>query len=135
MIKVEDAAILERDAYDEYRDPLPQKVLEDRTIYLSRNNYGKFLRTAGLVQITDFGFSVSGATPQSGPIQAELYRAPEVVVDAGFTYSADIWSLGVMVCSNLVILTRSAILMSSYEVMGVARRERAVQPSSWAQEW
>ncbi|KAJ5502977.1 hypothetical protein N7463_005851 [Penicillium fimorum] len=29
-------------------------------------------------------------------IQTEIYRAPEVILDAGYPYSADIWSLGVM---------------------------------------
>lgn len=97
LVKIEDPGILERDALDEYDNPLPQKVMDDRTIYLSRNNYGPFAVPAGLIQISDFGFSVSGTIAQSGCIQAELYRAPEVVLDAGFTYSADIWSLGVMV--------------------------------------
>ena len=89
--------LLERDARDEYYNPLPQKVTGERTIYLSRNNYGRFSVPTGIVQIVDFGFSVSGTTPHNGCIQAEVYRAPEVVLDAGYTYSADIWSLGVMV--------------------------------------
>ena len=97
MVKLEDPEILERDVRDEYDHPLPQKVLDERTIYLSRNNYGRLLRPTGIVQITDFGLSVRGDVPHSGCIQAELYRAPEVVLDAGYTYSADIWSLGVMV--------------------------------------
>ncbi|KEZ41179.1 hypothetical protein SAPIO_CDS7259 [Scedosporium apiospermum] len=96
MVKLEDPEILERDVRDEYDHPLPQKVLDERTIYLSRNNYGRLLRPTGIVQITDFGLSVRGDVPHSGCIQAELYRAPEVVLDAGYTYSADIWSLGVM---------------------------------------
>ncbi|KAL2024218.1 hypothetical protein VTK56DRAFT_9374 [Thermocarpiscus australiensis] len=96
MVKIEDPTILERDARDEYQHSLPQKVLADRTIYLSRNNYGPFSVLSGIVQIVDFGFSVSGTTPRNGCIQAEIYRAPGVILDAGYTYSADIWSLGVM---------------------------------------
>lgn len=46
----------------------------------------------------DFDQSVHGDRPNSGFIQAEVYRAPEVILDACYSYSADIWSLGVMVC-------------------------------------
>ncbi|KAM3471964.1 hypothetical protein MY8738_009074 [Beauveria namnaoensis] len=96
LVKLEDLAILDRDALDEYQNPLPQKITNDRTIYLSRNNYGPFSIPAGIVQIADFGYSKSGKTHHSGCIQAEAYRAPEVIFDSGYSYSADIWSLGVM---------------------------------------
>ncbi|TQW00462.1 protein kinase [Cordyceps javanica] len=86
--------ILEKDALDEYCNPLPQKIDENRTIYLSRNNYGPLLRPTGIVQIGDYGLSVSGKMEHTGCIQAEAYRAPEVILDAGYGYSADIWSLG-----------------------------------------
>jgi serine/threonine-protein kinase SRPK3 len=97
MVKLEDLSILGRDAKDEYNDPLPQKQLDDRTIHLSRNNYGNLRSPTGLIKLTDPGLAVPGDVPRSGYIQAELYRAPEVIVDAGYSYSADIWSLGVMV--------------------------------------
>ncbi|BAE58736.1 unnamed protein product [Aspergillus oryzae RIB40] len=97
MVKVEDPSILEESAKDEYKDPLPQKIGPDgRTIYLSRNNYGPTLKTTGIITITDFDLFVNGDRPNNGCIQAEIYRAPEVNLDAWFTYSADIWSLGVM---------------------------------------
>ncbi|KAG6041654.1 hypothetical protein E4U41_003092 [Claviceps citrina] len=98
MVKMEDLTILDGCAHDEYYDPLPQKMTDGRTIYLSRNDFGQFSKSkpAGLVQIADFGLSVSGKTQHSGCIQAEVYRAPEVILDAGYSYSADIWSLGVM---------------------------------------
>ncbi|PKY06200.1 kinase-like protein [Aspergillus campestris IBT 28561] len=97
MVKLEDPSILEESAKDEYEHPLPQKTnLHGRTVYLSRNNYGLPRKTTGIIQITDFDLSVSGDQPHDGCIQAEIYRAPEVILDAGFSYSADIWNLGVM---------------------------------------
>ena len=100
MARLEDRSILERSALDEFQNPLPQKVNDDRTIYLSRNQYGppmKIAKILGIVTITDFGFSVYGDGPHYGVIQVESFRAPEVILDAGWTYSADIWNLGVMV--------------------------------------
>lgn len=99
MVRLEDQSILEKDALDEFNNPLPQKKCDDRTIYLSRNNYGRPTSVTGIVSITDFGLSVRGDGPYNGCIQAEPYRAPEVILDAGWTYSSDIWNLGVMVRS------------------------------------
>ncbi|KAI9733500.1 MAG: hypothetical protein M1818_007248 [Claussenomyces sp. TS43310] len=96
MVRFEDQSIPERDAHDEYDSPLPQKRCEDRTIYLSRNKYGRLASVTGIVSIIDFGFSAEGNGPHDGCIQAEPYRAPEVILDAGWTYSSDIWNPGVM---------------------------------------
>ncbi|KFG77760.1 hypothetical protein MANI_025646 [Metarhizium anisopliae] len=97
LVKIEDPAILDRDARDEYLNPLPQKITDNGIIYLSRNDYGQFSKPTGIIQITDFGSSVSGKIPHFGCIQADSYRAPEVILDGGYSYSADIWSLGVMI--------------------------------------
>jgi serine/threonine protein kinase len=103
MVKIEDASILERDVQDEFESPLPQKHLDGRTIYLSRNNYGPLSIPTGIIQIADFDLSVRTKPGQihMGAIQGEMYRAPEVILNAGYTYSADIWSLGVMVVPTL----------------------------------
>lgn len=102
MVRSEDPFIFGRDARDEYDHPLPQKRYlghndDWRTIYLSRNDYGPLRSAAGVIEITDFDLSVPGGLPRFGCIQAEAYRAPEVILDSGYTYAADIWSLGVMV--------------------------------------
>ncbi|KFA77297.1 hypothetical protein S40288_01269 [Stachybotrys chartarum IBT 40288] len=98
MVRIEDTSLLEQDARDEFNRPLPQKILTDRTIYLSRNNYGPLTVPTGSIQLNDFDHAVFTEPGQKhfGAIQAELYRAPEVVFDAGYDQSADMWSLGVM---------------------------------------
>ena len=106
LVRLEDESILNRVARDEYDHPLPQKSSGDRKIYLSRNNYGQPSTIPGIVSITDFGLSRRGDVANYGCIQAEVYRAPEVILDAGWTYSADIWSLGVMVSSSIGLRSR-----------------------------
>lgn len=100
MVKAEDVSMFQRDAQDEFDNPLPQKPIDDkRTIYLCRNNYGRIVGGDGSIQIVDFDLSVRSKPGQihTGAIQAEIYRAPEVILDVGYSYSADIWSLGVLV--------------------------------------
>lgn len=98
MVNVEDPSLLEKAAGDGFRNPLPGNVYPgDRTIYPARNNFGLPRDVTGIVRIVDFDQSVRGDKPNSGCIQAEVYRAPEVILDAGYSYSADIWSWGMMV--------------------------------------
>lgn len=111
MVKIEDPSIFQRDAEDEFNNLLPQKHKDGRIIYLARNNYGPLARPTGVIQLVDFDLSVATKPGQihTGAIQAEIYRAPEVVLDFGYTYSADIWSLGVMVRMSCHVL--EAMLM------------------------
>ena len=95
MVRLEVKAPLGRSAANKFNNPLPQKKCNHRTAYLSRNNYGQSSRATGITSICDFGLSVVGHGPHYRCIQVELYRAPEVIVDTGWTYSSDIWSLGV----------------------------------------
>lgn len=41
------------------------------------------------------------------PIQPEVYRAPEVFLGTGYTYSADIWNLGTLVITILLPILSS----------------------------
>ena len=106
IVRLENESILKKATRDELENPLPQKIYDDRTIYLSRNNFGQPASVTGIVAITDFDHSVQSDDFNYGCIQAEVYRAPEVILDAGWTYSADIWSLGVMVISFLFGVSR-----------------------------
>ncbi|EHA20221.1 hypothetical protein ASPNIDRAFT_124017 [Aspergillus niger ATCC 1015] len=77
-----DHSILDKVSQDEIKEPLPQKQLEDRTIYLSRNHFG--------VEAND------GSRAHYHPIQPDSSRAPEVILGAGWSYSADIWNLAAL---------------------------------------
>ena len=92
-----DHSILDRVSQDEVKEPLPQKQLEDRTIYLSRNHFGVEANSLGRPVITDFGLAVEGSQIHYHPIQPDSFRAPEVILGAGWNYSADIWNLGALV--------------------------------------
>lgn len=98
MIKLENKSILEEDALDELQNPRPQKKRDDRTIVLSRNDYGRNATINGIPSIIDFDLAVKGNGLNYGPIQVEHYRTPEVILNAGWTYSSDIWNLGVIIC-------------------------------------
>ncbi|KAH7179933.1 kinase-like domain-containing protein [Fusarium flagelliforme] len=98
MMTIEDAKTLEQSAKDEFVNPVPAKQLNSRTIYKSRKISGTLGRP-GFIQISDFDSS-SRTEPDKvnmGPVGAEIFRAPEIMLNAGYTYPADIWSLGTMI--------------------------------------
>ena len=84
----------------EREEPSPRKLVDDRWIYLSRNDFGppgdSFV---GRLRIIDFDCAVwdDESRAKDRLIQANDYRAPEVILGSGWTYSVDIWNLGVMV--------------------------------------
>jgi serine/threonine-protein kinase SRPK3 len=101
LVGLESPSVLDDVAMDEAKEPSPRKVLADRTIYLSRNNFGdiKTGLSPGKPVLTDFDTATFGnvSYPLTYPIQPSSYRAPEVTLGAPWTYSADIWNLGLMV--------------------------------------
>ncbi|KAK9368168.1 kinase domain protein [Lipomyces kononenkoae] len=86
-------------AQAEVDDPLPQKRVGDRTIYLSRNEFGLDVSRLGRPVITDFGLAVRGDDRRlyTHVIQPDEYRAPEVIIAAGWSYSVDVWNLGLLI--------------------------------------
>ena len=100
LVGIENASVLEQVAEDEVVDPSPRKICGDRTVYLSRNDFGIPGQAPKAPKITDFDNAIrgDGSLPLVHHIQPDPYRAPEVTLGASWTYSADIWNLGVMVC-------------------------------------
>ncbi|KAJ8183888.1 hypothetical protein LV157_005836 [Aspergillus fumigatus] len=98
LLALRNPSILDSVAQDEMNNLSPRKQLDDRDIYLSRNYWGLSPAELGRSVITDFGLAVRGdGPPNSHPIQPEEYRAPEICLGANWSYSADIWNLGVMI--------------------------------------
>ena len=73
--------------------PIARKVLRDRTVYLSR----PVPRTDGNPTICDLGSARIGQDVHNGDIMPGVYRAPEVILGMDWSYSVDVWSIGVMV--------------------------------------
>ena len=106
--------MLEEFREQQAENPMPQKIKDRRSIYLSHNDFGP-LRSFGFVpKIVDFGLAQSGghSQPLMDPIQVPVYRAPEVLLGTFWRYKADIWNLGVLVYFPLLsFLRRSAYTM------------------------
>ncbi|GES62191.1 protein kinase domain protein [Aspergillus terreus] len=97
LLALRNRSILDAVAQDEMNSPSPRKHLDDRDIYLSRNYWSLSPDDLGRSVITDFGLAVRGDGPANcHPIQPEGYRAPEVCLGGEWSYSVDIWNLGVM---------------------------------------
>ena len=98
LLAVESQSIFVDMVNAEAQEPTPYKLDGGTAIYYSRN-FGVFKNPPGRPRIADFGLAVRGDVPQphNHDIQANLLQAPEVILRAGWSYSADIWNLGVLV--------------------------------------
>ncbi|KZF22544.1 CMGC protein kinase [Xylona heveae TC161] len=98
LMSFEDVNVVEEYVKAQDEHPMPRKTIGDRTIYLSHNNFGDLRSYWVLPRIADFGLAhhVDGKRPLRHPIQPPLYHAPEVLLGAPWSYSADIWNLGVL---------------------------------------
>ncbi|KAK2767599.1 hypothetical protein FQN54_003757, partial [Arachnomyces sp. PD_36] len=71
-----------------------------RHVYRRQNNFGPIRKLANIIpMIADFGNAEQLEPGYQGvyPIQADHYRAPEVILGYGWSSSTDIWNLGVLV--------------------------------------
>jgi serine/threonine-protein kinase SRPK3 len=67
----------------------------DAIVYKSRRF--KNPRVYGYPVLCDLGQAQDGTLVHNEDIQPEVYRAPEVILEQEWSYSVDIWNLGVMV--------------------------------------
>jgi serine/threonine protein kinase len=97
LIEIEDQDILRAFVDDEMTCPSPRKVVDGKPIYATRQ-FG-LPKEYGRVVLGDFGSAVRGDKPQIHDAQPDVYRCPEVMLKTEWSYPADIWNVGAMVCT------------------------------------
>jgi serine/threonine protein kinase len=105
LVNFEHDSVLEEFAQAQGENLMLQKKRDGYSIYQSHNQFGPLQVQLGPIvpKIADFGHAqwITNSEPQINPIQPDYYRAPEVILGIGWSYSADIWNLGVLVRSNI----------------------------------
>ncbi|KND93317.1 Serine/threonine-protein kinase SRPK [Tolypocladium ophioglossoides CBS 100239] len=105
MVTIENDAILAKFVNYHKQKPQPRHVRKDgRVIYLSQDDFGPLQRGTLLVELADFNLSFPGLVGDGGhlsAIQSHRYRAPEVLLGCSWSYSVDIWNLGLLMWNLL----------------------------------
>lgn len=99
MVPFESPTVVDEYVHGLETEPPSFEEREDRLIYHSRPDFGLLRRGVRFVQIGDLGLAAFGnvSSPHNHLIQPRQLRAPEVILKAGWTYSADVWNLGMVV--------------------------------------
>ncbi|KAF5027030.1 hypothetical protein F66182_906 [Fusarium sp. NRRL 66182] len=95
MFGIQDDTVFSAFEEQEQQDPSPRKLVDDRTIYLSREL--QMPKEWGAPVLCDFGSAVRGNIEHLEDIQPNIYRAPEVILGAPWSYPVDIWNVGCMI--------------------------------------
>lgn len=88
--------------------PSPRKYASDAPVYMSRQ-FG-LPEDFGRIVLSDFGEAVKGDVERRHNAQPEVYRSPEVMLQAPWSYPIDIWNVGSMVCPSEVSATESLLM-------------------------
>ncbi|KAJ6145509.1 hypothetical protein N7470_009404 [Penicillium chermesinum] len=98
MFGIDDDSVFSDFEENELRDPSPGKELDGRTIYVSREL--RMPKRLDAPVLCDFGSAVFGDEKHTEDVQPDIYRAPEVILEAPWTYSVDIWNVGLVQTLN-----------------------------------
>lgn len=95
MFGIEDDSVFSDFEEQELANPSPRKSVDERVVYLSREL--RMPKNWGAPVLCDFGSAVTGGIEHLEDIQPDIYRAPEVILEAPWSYEIDIWNTGCMV--------------------------------------
>ena len=99
LLGFEESSVIEDYVRRVKESPPLCKEVDGHPTYQSAADFGDLRKGFGLLKISGFGAAVYGnvSTPHSHDIQPQQFCAPEVLLKAKWTYSADIWNLGMVV--------------------------------------
>ena len=104
MFGIADDSVLCDFENNELQHPCPRKELDGRTIYTSREL--RMPKNLGAPILCDFGSAVMGDEEHSEDIQPNIYRAPEVILQAPWSYRVDIWNVGCVVRKLTILIQK-----------------------------
>lgn len=96
MLGIDDDSVFREFEEIELKQPVPRRELEEdgRIVYMSRDL--RFPKKLGPPFLCDLGSAILG-DHHSEFAQPNIYRAPEVILGATWSYPVDIWNVGCMV--------------------------------------
>lgn len=97
MFGIDDETVFSDFEQQELRDPSPQKEIDGRMTYVSRDL--RMPNTWGSPILCDFGSAVYGDVEHREDVQPDFYRAPEVIMQVPWSYKIDIWNAACMASS------------------------------------
>ena len=107
MLGVEDESVFEDyEQAENLTQSLRKRVSQDRSTYASRSFRKPHKHAYGPPILCDFGEARIGIDHAHVEIQSEIYKAPEVLMETGWTHSADIWNAACLVCSSSMLLVQ-----------------------------
>ncbi|KZF26771.1 protein kinase [Xylona heveae TC161] len=119
LVGFENQAVIEDFVKAQIDDPMEYKInASGQTVYRRHNYFGPLRKLENLPKIIDFGSSCRIDNPKSVgmlPIQPDHYRAPEVILGRGWTFSTDIWNLGVLMWD---ILENTQLFQQAHDTTG-----------------
>lgn len=98
MQEITDDSVFEKFIQAELKTPTPRKMIGDKIIYNSRGFEPP--KVLDQVLLCDFGSAVQGEETRNNNAQPTIFQSPEVMLQVNWSYSTDIWNLGVMVCGH-----------------------------------
>ncbi|EKV11657.1 Protein kinase, putative [Penicillium digitatum PHI26] len=92
LLGTKDDSIRSKFKQAEFEASVPRKILDARTIYVSRS----LPISSGTPVLCDLGEARLGTDQQQGEIMPDIYRAPEVILNMRWDSRVDIWNVGMV---------------------------------------